>query len=387
MDFTKRTWLEIDLDAIAYNYKLLKELNAGADILGIVKADAYGMGAVAVSRKLEELGARYLAVADLDEALQLRNAGIRAPVLILGYVPPEYTELLIDNDISAEIPTKHDAFGYSAAASAAGKTLTAHLKIDSGMGRLGFRASSGEHARSLEEIKEILRLPGINWEGVFTHFAVSDAEGEDSREYTEMQFRLFTETVSEIESSWGKCFGLKHCSNSGACTRFPEYALDMIRPGIALYGFDSFCSGVKLRQCMKFKSALGPIKEYEEGSSVSYGRLFTNKRRARIAIIPAGYADGLQRGLSGKLSVMTPCGPAPVVGRICMDMCMLDVTELPEIKTGDEVELYGDYNSVRSIADRVGTISHVIICSISDRVPHIYIENGQPVSLRTLRDR
>ncbi len=385
MEFVKRTWLEVDLDAIAYNYKLLKERNGGVDMLGIVKADAYGMGAIAVSQKLEKLGVRYLAVADLDEALQLRNAGIKAPILILGYIPPEYTKCLIDHDITVSVPTEEDAKAYSAAAEAAGKTLKAHLKLDSGMGRLGFRISSEEHERSLEEIKRVMQLPCFDWEGVFMHFAVSDMEGEDNEAFTRNQFKSFTETVSEIEASWGGHFLLRHCSNSGASTRFPEFALDMIRPGIALYGFDSFCPGTELKHCIKFKAVLGPVKEYEEGSSVSYGRLFTNRRRARIAIIPAGYADGLQRGLTGQLSVMTPYGPAPVVGRICMDMCMLDVTELPEVKTGDEVEIYGDYNSVRSIADRTGTITHVISCAISDRVPRVYMENGNIVSVRTLR--
>jgi len=385
MNLIKRTWLEVDLDAIEYNYKLLQARNGGVDMLGIVKADAYGMGAIAVSRKLESLGVRYLAVADLDEALQLRNAGIKAPILILGYVQPEYTEYLINNNITASVPTEETAAAYSAEAQRLGKPLRVHLKLDSGMGRLGFRISEAERKRSLEEIGRIIALPGLDWEGVFMHFAVSDMEGTENEDYTRRQFADFTETVREVEKLLGKPFALRHCSNSGASTRFPEFALDMIRPGIALYGFDSFCQEVELKHSIKFKAVLGPIKEYEEGSSVSYGRLFTNRRRARIAVIPAGYADGLQRGLTGQLSVMTQYGPAPVVGRICMDMCMLDVTELPEIKTGDEVEIYGDYNSVRSIADRVGTITHVISCAISDRVPRVYIEGGKIVSVRTLR--
>ena len=385
IQFVKRAWMEVDLDAIAYNYRLLQERNGGAAMLGIVKADAYGMGAVAVSRKLESLGVRYLAVADLDEALQLRKAGIKAPILILGYVPAVYTEELIENDITASVPTAEDAKMYAAEAQRLGKTLRVHLKLDSGMGRLGFRISSRERAHSLAEIREILPLSGLDWEGVFMHFAVSDMEGAENAAFTRNQFDSFTESVREIEAMLGRPFALKHCSNSGASTRFPGFALDMIRPGIALYGFDSFCPEVELKHCIRFKAALGPIKEYEEGSSVSYGRLFTNKRRARIGIVPAGYADGLQRGLTGQLSVMTPYGPAPVVGRICMDMCMLDVTELPEIRTGDEVELYGDYNSVRSIADRVGTITHVISCAISDRVPRVYTEGGKVVSVRTLR--
>ena len=384
-EFIKRCWLEVDLDAIEYNYRLLKERNGGVDMLGIVKADAYGMGAIAVSKKLESLGVRYLAVADLDEALQLRNAKIKAPILILGYVQPEYTEYLINNNITASVPTEETAAAYSAEAQRVGKSLRVHLKLDSGMGRLGFRVSDPERKRSLEEIGRIIALPGLDWEGVFMHFAVSDMEGAENDEYTRKQFADFTETVRETEKLLGKPFALKHCSNSGASTRFPEFALDMIRPGIALYGFDSFCPEVELKRCIKFKAVLGPIKEYEEGSSVSYGRLFTNRRRARIAVIPAGYADGLQRGLTGQLSVMTKYGPAPVVGRICMDMCMLDVTELPEIKTGDEVEIYGDYNSVRSIADRVGTITHVISCAISDRVPRVYLEDGKITSIRTFR--
>ena len=384
--FIKRTWLEVDLDAIEYNYRTLQSFNGGAQMLGVVKADSYGCGAIAVAGKLEKLGVRFLAVADIDEALQLRDNGIKAPILILGYVPPEYIDLLIDNDVTVAVPTLEDAVSYSAAAVKAGKPLRAHLKLDTGMGRLGFRVSSSFVAKSLDEIRQVMSLPGFDWEGVFMHFAVSDTEGSENTAYTRKQFTLFTDAVAEIEKSCNMRFKLKHCSNSGASTAYPEFALDMIRPGISLYGLESFSPDVKLKQCIRFKSALGPIKEYEKGSSVSYGRTFTNQRNARIAIVPAGYADGLRRELSGKFSVMTPYGPAPVVGRICMDMCMIDVTDLPEIKTGDEVELYGEYNTWRAVADKLGTISYTISCGISDRIPRVYIESGKVVNIRTMRE-
>ncbi|MBR6352325.1 MAG: alanine racemase [Firmicutes bacterium] len=384
-DYIRRTWLEVDLDAIEHNYRTLKEFNGGAEMLGVVKADAYGCGAAAIAGKLEKLGARYLAVAELEEALQLRDAGIKAPILILGYTPPEYTDLLIKNDVTAALPTLEDARCYSAAAVEAGKPLRVHLKLDTGMGRLGFRVSGAYREKSLAEIKEAAALPGLVWEGVFMHFAVSDTEGADNEEYTRNQFRLFTDAVSRIEAENGIKFALKHCSNSGASCAYPEYALDMIRPGISLYGLESFNPKLQLRQCIRFKSALGPIKEYEEGSSVSYGRTFTNRRTARIAILPAGYADGLRRELSGQFSVMTPYGPAPVVGRICMDMCMVDVTDLPGAKTGDEVELYGDLNTWHDVAEKLGTISYTLSCGISDRVPRVYTENGKVTGVRKMR--
>ena len=376
----KRTWLEIDLDALAYNYQTLSKLNAPAKILGIVKADAYGLGAIEIARKFEKLGARYLAVAALSEAVELRSAGITAPILILGYTPVEHAAFMAENDITQGVSSLELAREYSSYAEGASKPLTVHLKLDTGMGRLGFIVNGSFTQRSIAEIEEAMRLPNLRWEGVFTHFAVSDSEKENDIDYTHQQYDAFKNTIAAIESDLGMKFELKHCSNSGASDSYTEFHNDMIRPGISMYGVESFNKDVRLKPIYKLKTVLGPIRPFPEGNTVSYGRLWTAPRESRVGILPIGYADGLDRRLSGQLSVMTPYGPAPVVGRICMDMCMIDLTEIPEARTGDEIEIIGEYNSAVEIAKKLDTISYVVSCGISRRVPRLYFEDGKLIS-------
>jgi len=373
----KRTWAEIDLDAIEHNYHYLRNMNGNAEIAGLIKADAYGLGSVEIARKFERLGARYLCAANLDEAVELRHAGIEMPIMILGFTDPVYTELLIEYAVTQAVPSLEIANAYSKEAQRLNSTLLCHLKLDSGMGRLGFVIHNGDLEKSLVEISTVLRLPGLAFEGVFTHFAVSDVPEEDCIRYTRNQYNCFVDTVGRIEAEWGRKFILKHCSNSGASVYYPEYHLDMIRPGVAALGLEWFRDDLDLKQSLKIKSVIGPIKNFHKGDCVSYGRLWTADKECRIGVLPIGYADGLPRELSGKLSVMTPYGPAPVVGRICMDMMMIDVTNVPEIKTGDEIEIIGGYNSIADLGHRIGGISESITCPITRRIPRFYYEHGK----------
>ena len=250
----RRTWAEIDLDALAHNYhQARRRIGPGVKYLGVVKADAYGHGAVQVSRKLEELGADYLAVSSLDEARELRHAGIQAPLLVLGHTPPELTAQLIQYNITQTVSAQAKAEAYSAAASACGGTLKVHIKVDTGMSRLGFLVRGSHFAGGVEAIAASCALPHLEAEGIFTHFAAADEDDPDSEAYTREQFRVFMEVIGALEER-GRTFAIRHCANSGALARYPEMYLDMVRPGIALYGAGGDRDRLDLRPVMTLKS-------------------------------------------------------------------------------------------------------------------------------------
>ncbi len=377
----RRTWAEINLDHLAYNYRKLRgQMGPNARYLGVVKADAYGHGAIRVAKKLEELGADYLAVSNVEEAEELRRYGIGLPILLLGYTPPEMTRALVENRVTQDVPSLELARAYSREAGAFGGTLRVHLKLDTGMGRLGFQCDEAHFDQSLAEILEAMTLPHLDWEGVFMHFCVSDEPGDPACvEFTQLQYQRFTHMIREVETRTGRTFRIHHCDNSGGVLFHPDYAWDMCRPGIVLFGTEKMSVDFGLKPVMTLKSTVGPIKEYEPGTSVSYGRTYRAEGRRRIGVVPIGYADGLFRCLSNRWSVMTPWGPAPIRGRICMDMCMVDLTELPQVRTGDEVVVFGEGNPIEKMADAAGTITYELLCSVSRRVPRIYLENGCPV--------
>lgn len=379
--FLRRTWAEIDLDALAYNYRKLREqMGPNAKYLGVVKADAYGHGAVRVAKKLESLGADYLAISNLEEAQELRHNGIGLPILMLGYTPADMTEALIDNRVAQDVPSLEMAKAYSREAAACGKTLTAHLKLDTGMGRLGFQCDEAHFDRSLAEILEAVKLPNLDWEGVFMHFCVSDEpEKAASQEFTKVQHDRFVHMVDEVESRGGIKFRIHHCCNSGAVVYHPEFAWDMCRPGVVLFGTEPMSRDFGLKPVMTLKTTVGPIKTYAPDTSVSYGRTYFTDKERRIGVVPIGYADGFQRCLSNKWEMLTRDGPAKICGRICMDMCMVDLTELPDVKTGDEVEVFGPHNPIEKMAEMAGTITYELTCDVAKRVPRIYMENGKVV--------
>lgn len=380
----RRTWAEIDLDALAHNYRRARELTGpGVRYLGVVKADAYGHGAIQVAAQLEELGADYLAVSSLDEARELRHGGIDAPILILGHTPPEMVPELIRYHITQAVSARAKAEEYNAAASACGGRLKVHIKVDTGMSRLGFLVRDEHFDGGVEAIAASCALPGVEAEGIFTHFAVSDEDDTDSEAYTREQFALFLRVVNALAER-GRTFPIRHCANSGALARYPEMYLDMVRPGIALYGVGADAKRLGLRPVMTLKSSVSTIKIFDPGTDISYGRTYRAADKARIGVLPIGYADGLFRGLSNRLAVVTDQGPAPIRGRICMDMTMVDLTGLPDVKVGSEVEIFGRRQSVDHLAQLLDTISYELLCAVSKRVPRVYLRDGQVVE-RALR--
>ena len=374
-DMQKRTWAEISLPNIRHNYEAIRaSLPAGCRFLGVVKADAYGHGAVAVSRLLQEAGADYLAVSCLDEALELREAGITMPILILGHTPPEYTGTLIERAITQTVSALAKAREYSEAAGALGGTLKIHIKLDTGMSRLGYLCAGSYFEKGVENLVKTVALPHLDVEGVYTHFAVSDEPGEDCEAYTRAQFRLFTDVIGAVESRSGCRFAIRHCANSGAVVSYPEMTLDMVRPGLLLYGYGDTSGRLGLRPCMRLVTTVSTIKYYEPGTSVSYGCRFTTERRTRMGVLGIGYADGLPRLISNRCSFAAPDGPAPQRGSICMDMCMVDLTELPGTHVGSEVEIFGAKNDLCALSDAAQTIPYELLCAVSKRVPRVYAE-------------
>ena len=380
----RRTWAEVDLDALAHNYRQARRMiGAGVRYLGVVKADAYGHGAVQVGRKLEALGADYLAVSSLDEARELRHGGISMPILILGHTPPEMVPELIRHHITQTVSARAKAEEYSAAAAACGGTLRVHIKVDTGMSRLGFLVRGEHFDGGVEAIAASCRLPHLEAEGIFTHFAAADEDDPGSEAYTREQFDVFQRVLAALADR-GQTFAIRHCANSGALARYPEMYLDMVRPGIALYGAGADAQRLDLRPVMTLKSCVSTIKIFDPDTDISYGRTYRTWEKTRVGVLPIGYADGLFRGLSGRMSVWTEEGPAPVLGRICMDMTMVNLTGLSHVHVGDAVELFGQRQRVDVLAEILGTIPYELTCAVSKRVPRLYLENGQVVE-RSLR--
>lgn len=369
-----RTWTEIDLSNLEHNYRALRAmLPQGCRFLGVVKADAYGHGAVQVARRLETLGAEYLAVACLDEALELRQAGITTPILILGYTPTERAEALLDNGITQTVYDVEMARALSNAAAAAGKTLKIHVKADTGMSRLGWLCGGEDQSAAVEAIAQVCALPGLEAEGIYTHFA--NADGDE--DYTMLQFTRFLDLLEALKER-GITFAIRHCAASAAALKFPCTHLDMVRPGIALYGHypDPSCEGLDgpgLRPVMTLKTRVASVKAVPAGTPVSYGCTHVLDRETKLAALTIGYADGLPRLCSDKLEVLIGGQRAPVVGRICMDMCMADVTGL-DVAPGDEVEVFGEHLPIEDVAALAGTIQYELLCAVSPRVHRAYLD-------------
>ena len=371
-DLMKRTWAEIDLDAIRHNYHAIRGvLPVGCRFLGVVKADAYGHGALRVSKLLQDEGADYLAVSCLDEALELRRGGITMPILILGHTPKEYTDLLIQNDLTQTATCLAKAVEYSEEAVRLGKTLKVHIKLDTGMSRLGYLCEGGLFEEGVQNIITSCGLPNLDFEGFYTHFAVSDEPDEESRAYTKEQFRLFTAVLDAVEARAGIRFPIRHCANSGAVVSYPETMLDMVRPGLLLYGYGDG-GKLGLTPAMRLVTTVSTIKYHEAGTCVSYGRRFVTARRTRMGVLAAGYADGLPRLSSGKCSYRIEGKDAPQLGTICMDMCMVDLTDIPGAEVGSEAEVFGPNNDIQALADAAQTIPYELLCSVTKRVPRVY---------------
>lgn len=367
-------WAEIDLSAISHNLQEVRRIiPSHSKIMAIVKANAYGHGASAVVPKLLEAGADYLGVAILDEALELREQGIKAPILVLGYTGEENCPLVVKHDITQTVFSLRQAKSLSKAALSLHKKAKIHIKVDTGMGRIGFLATP----QAVKEAEEIAKLPGLEVEGIFTHLANADAR---DKTYSQAQLDKFFWFVSQLEKA-GIHIKYKHAANSAAIIDLPQAHLDLVRPGIMLYGLypshEVAKDKVKLQPAMSLKTRIVHLKEVEPGTSISYGCTYVTKSKARIATLPLGYADGYTRLLSNKGMALVHGTRVPVVGRVCMDQCMLDVTAVQGVTLGDEVVLMGRQGeaiiSADEIAELIGTINYEVVCMISSRVPRIYV--------------
>lgn len=367
-----RTWAEISLENLEHNYRALRScLEPDCRFVGVVKADAYGHGAVPVAKKLEELGADYLAVASLEEALELREAGIEMPILILGLTPVEFAGEVVENGLTQTVSDLEQVKALSDAAAAAGVMAKVHLKVDTGMSRLGVPAEDAQQAA--EALAALCVLPHLEYEGIFTHFARAD----DDEDYTMRQFTRFLDVIECLRERWNLEFKIRHCAASAAMLNYPCTHLDMVRPGIALYGHypDPSCDGLDgpgLIPVMTLKSRVVSVKELPAGTPVSYGGIHTLNRDSRVAVLPVGYADGLHRLLSERMEVIIRGHRVAQIGRICMDLCMVDVTDLPEVVVGDVATVFGRELPLEEKADTLGTIQYELLCSVSRRVPRVY---------------
>lgn len=385
-EFFRRTWAEIDLDAVDHNFHAIKDqLKPKTLFCCVVKADAYGHGAEVLAKEYERLGADWFAVSNLEEASQLRSAGIQLPILILGYTPPCFASKLNELDIAQTILSSEYAHSLSEAAVKAGVMVRAHIKLDTGMSRIGFLYQKQERDfRVIGEIAEACGLPGLNTEGIFTHFAVAD-EGEDGKAYTLAQYENFTKALVQLEQR-GVTFQIRHCANSAAILDYPEMQLDMVRPGIILYGLmpsQQVRNKIDLIPVMELKSIVSMVKNVEPQTCVSYGRRFVTKRKTTIATVPIGYADGYPRHLYMRGSMLVGGQKAKIIGRVCMDQLMLNVSSIPGVREGDTVTVIGRDGRNEITADELAahnrTINYELVCMISKRVPRIYYKGGNEV--------
>ncbi len=364
----RSTWAEIDIEAIEQNIAAFRsQLGAGVGICAVIKADGYGHGAGAVARVALEAGAGMLAVAIVNEALELRHEGFVCPILVMGPAEPQDASRIVEAGLDATVYDLGTARILSLAASERGMVARIHLKVDTGMHRVGC-----EPAKAAELAAAITRLPSVRLAGVFSHFATADA---DDTEFALEQLTRFRTVLSELKSL-GVDPGIRHMANSAAALRMPESHFDMVRLGIVMYGLAPSVSrpwNIALKPAMSLWTRVSMVKDIAEGETVSYGRRFQAKRPTRIATLSLGYADGWPRALSGRISLPINGGRAPLVGTVCMDQCMIDVTDVPDVRTGDEIPLFGHTGlGIDDIASALGTINYEVVCMVSKRVPRIY---------------
>lgn len=388
-EILRRTWAEIDLDALAQDFKAVRQAaDQNAMVCCVVKADAYGHGAVRMAREFESLGADWFAVSNLEEALQLRLGGIEKPVLVLGYTPPEEAASLAKHRVSQCVYSLEYAQELSHFAVEAGVTVKIHVKIDTGMSRLGFYYQDiSRDEATVKEVKTACTLPGLYPEGIFTHFAVSD-EGKNGDSFTMRQFGCFKEMIESLLRE-DISFEVRHCANSAAVFDYPLSHLDMVRAGIVIYGL--YPSGElrnrpELSPVLSLRSVVSHVKTVQPGSAISYGRVFTADRQMKVATVPVGYADGYPRILATHgAQVLIGGKRCPILGRICMDQLMADVSALEEVKVGDLVTLIGrdgeEEITADELAEKEGSINYEVVCGLSKRVPRVYLKHGQVDSI------
>ena len=380
---TRPTYVEVNLDNLAHNYSEIRRIvRKETQVMPVIKANGYGHGAVELAKLYSSLGVNRFAVSLLNEAIELRRAGIDKPILVLNFTPDFQMSDVAANDLTQAIYRYEDAVALSEAAAAMDKKLKIHIKLDTGMSRIGFLPSDD----SIENVLKISQLPNLEIEGIFTHFAKSD---EADKSFTRLQFDRFMRMVESIEEK-GLNIPLKHVSNSAAIIDLPEYNLDIVRPGIILYGYypsdDVKKERIDLRPAMTLRTIVSNIKTLPADTGISYNHVYRTPAEARIATVPIGYADGYPRTLTGKGQVYIAGKRVTINPRICMDQMMFDVTGLRDVNVGDEVIYFGygnrDWPSVDEVAKTFGTINYEIVCMMGRRLPRVYLKDGKVV--RTL---
>lgn len=385
MNFEKHCWAEVDLDALAHNFRLLQQHAGSAAVCAVVKAGAYGHGDGIVCRTLADAGAKWFAVSCLAEALHLRSGGVTGEILILGHTDPACAATLACHRLTQAVFSPEYAQALSDAALEANCRVRCHLKIDTGMGRLGFIARCEDNIPAcLEQLETCFALDGLEITGMFQHFAAADSHAVEDVEYTGRQHDLFVQVKTEVEAR-GHQLRTVHCCNSAALVEHPEWGMDMVRPGIVLYGCDPsdevHLDG--LRPVLTLKTVVSQVKELLPGQALSYGLQFTADSPRKVATLCVGYADGYPRLLSGKGVCSIGGHSAPVLGRVCMDQMMVDVTGLDDVKEGDEAVVFGGpgSDSLNDAANKVGSIPYEIMCGLALRVPRVYLREGRCVAI------
>ena len=375
-------WAEIDLDAIAYNTRNIKKLIGDKDLIAVVKANCYGHGVIDIIPTLLENGVSRFAVAMISEALEIRDNKITAPVMILGFTPLYLGEELINNNIEQTVYDLDYAKELSKIALTLNKKAKIHIAIDTGMGRIGFLPNE----KSIDNITEICSLEGIEVIGIFTHFSTSD---EKDKEYSHEQFTKMLSVMDTLKKR-GIDIPLKHVANSGAIIDLPDTYLDAVRAGIILYGYypsdEIDKNNLALKPALTLKATITNVKTLEKDMYVSYGRTFKTSNETIVATIPVGYADGYLRKLAENGKVIIKGEFAPIIGRICMDQFMIDVTNIPDVKIGDEVILLGEKNGLKYNADdmakKLDTINYEVTCMLKSRLPRVYIKDTHIINVK-----
>lgn len=375
-------WAEINLDTIATNTKNIKKLVGDKELIAIVKADCYGHGAVDVVPTLLENGASRLAVAMLTEAIELRENNINAPIVILGYTPLYLGEELINYDIEQTVYDLDYAKELSKIALSLNKKAKIHIAIDTGMGRIGFLPGDD----TVKIINEVYNLEGLEVIGIYSHFSTSD---EKDKSYANEQLFKFKKVIADLKAL-GIEIPLKHISNSGAIIDMPETYLNGVRPGIILYGYypskEVSNDNLSVKPALTLKAKVAHVKELHKDMYISYGKTFKTNKKTIVATLPIGYGDGYPRALSENAKVIVNGKFASILGRICMDQCMIDVTDIENVKTGDEVIILGEEGDLKfnadDMAEALGTINYEILCRIKSRIPRVYIKNKEVFKVR-----
>ena len=381
----QRVWAEVDLDAIWENMVHMKEnIAENTKILAVIKTDGYGHGGVPIAKMLEQLDFMFgYAAATYEEAHVLREAGVKKPILILGYTFPYCYEELIRDEIRPAVYRRDTVEELAAAAVKVGQKAKVHIKVDTGMGRIGITPDE----EGLEFVRFLIEHPELEVEGIFTHFAKSDEADKTSANH---QLELFQNFIDKIQTELGITIPVKHCSNSAAILEMPQANMDMVRAGITTYGLypseEVSKDIVPLRAAMSLYSHIVYCKMIHVGQSVSYGGLFTAQKDTRVATIPVGYGDGYPRSLSGRGYVLIHGKRAPILGRVCMDQFMVDISEIPEAMDGDKVTLLGTDGTERITAEELGELSgrfnYEFVCDLGKRIPRVYIQHGEITEVR-----